>query len=84
MLVVYKYCRFKLSLDEVVELMAIRGIQLCHQTVHMRSCGRTIERKTSIDQSAAGAIRSNFGSMNNYGVVHHSKELNNGSRIKSD
>jgi len=34
MLVVYKYCRFKLSLDDVVELMAIRGIQLCHQTVH--------------------------------------------------
>jgi len=34
MLVVYHYFRFKLSLDDVVELMASRGIQLSHQTVH--------------------------------------------------
>ena len=34
MLAVYQYYRFKLSLDDVVELMATRGIQLCHQTVH--------------------------------------------------
>jgi len=34
MLVVHHYYRFKHSLDDVVELMAIRGIQLSHQTVH--------------------------------------------------
>lgn len=34
MLVVYHYYRFKLSLDDVVELMAIRGVHLSHQTVH--------------------------------------------------
>lgn len=34
MLVVYHYYRFKVSLDDVVELMATRGIHLSHQTVH--------------------------------------------------
>ncbi len=34
MLVVYHYIRFKLSLDDVVELMATRGFHLSHQTVH--------------------------------------------------
>ena len=34
MLVVYHYYRFKLSLDDVVELMALRGFSLSHQTVH--------------------------------------------------
>ena len=34
MLVVYHYCRFKLSLDDVVEVMALRNISLSHQTVH--------------------------------------------------
>ena len=34
LLVVYHYQRFKLSLDDVVELMAIRGIDISHQTVH--------------------------------------------------
>ncbi|MCP4762172.1 MAG: IS6 family transposase [archaeon] len=34
MLVVYHYYRFKVSLDDVVELMAMRGIHLSHQTVH--------------------------------------------------
>jgi transposase-like protein len=34
MLAVHYYYRFKNSLDDVVELMAIRGIHLSHQTVH--------------------------------------------------
>lgn len=34
MLVVYHYVRFKLSLDDVVELMAVRGFIISHQTVH--------------------------------------------------
>ena len=34
MLVVYYYYRFKLSLDDVAEIMAIRGIKLSHQTIH--------------------------------------------------
>ena len=34
MMVVHYYYRFKVSLDDVVELMAMRGFQLCHQTVH--------------------------------------------------
>ena len=34
MLVVHHYFRFKLSLDDIVELMLIRGIHLSHQTVH--------------------------------------------------
>ena len=34
LLVVYHYYRFKLSLDDVVELMALRNIYLSHQTVH--------------------------------------------------
>ncbi len=34
MLVVYHYYRFKLSQDDVVELMAIGGIHLSHKTVH--------------------------------------------------
>ena len=33
-LVVYLYYRFKNSLDDVVELMALRNIHLSHQTVH--------------------------------------------------
>lgn len=34
MLVVFYYYRFKVSLDDVVELMEIRGFHICHQTVH--------------------------------------------------
>ena len=34
MLAVHYYYRFKNSLDDVVELMAMRGIPLSHQTVH--------------------------------------------------
>lgn len=34
MITVYYYYRFKVSLDDVVELMEIRGFHLCHQTVH--------------------------------------------------
>lgn len=34
MLAVHYYYRFKVSLDDVVELMAIRGLYLSHQTVH--------------------------------------------------
>ncbi|MBT6538999.1 MAG: IS6 family transposase [Francisellaceae bacterium] len=34
MLAVYYYYKFKVSLDNVVELMAIRGLYLSHQTVH--------------------------------------------------
>ena len=33
-LVVYYYYRFKLSLDDVVELMILRGFSMSHQTVH--------------------------------------------------
>lgn len=34
MIVVHYYYRFKVSLDDVVELMAMRNISLSHQTVH--------------------------------------------------
>jgi transposase-like protein len=34
MLAVHYYYRFRNSLDDVVELMAMRGIHLSHQTVH--------------------------------------------------
>jgi transposase-like protein len=34
MLAVHYYYRFRNSLDDVVELMAMRGLHLCHQTVH--------------------------------------------------
>lgn len=34
MLATYYYYRFKISLDDVVELMALRGIYLSHQTIH--------------------------------------------------
>jgi len=34
MIVVHYYYRFKVSLDDVVELMAMRGICLSHQTIH--------------------------------------------------
>ena len=35
MMVVHYYYRFKVSLDDVVELMAMRNIYLSHQTVHV-------------------------------------------------
>lgn len=34
MLVVHYYYKFKVSLDDVVELMVMRGFHLSHQTVH--------------------------------------------------
>jgi len=34
MMAVHYYYRFKVSLDDVVELMAMRGLYLSHQTVH--------------------------------------------------
>ena len=34
MITVYFYYRFKVSLDDVVELMLMRNIHLSHQTVH--------------------------------------------------
>ncbi len=34
MLAVHYYYRFRTSLDDVVELMQMRGIHLSHQTVH--------------------------------------------------
>ena len=34
MIVLHYYFRFKVSLDDVVELMAMRGFHLSHQTVH--------------------------------------------------
>lgn len=34
MIAVHYYYRFKVSLDDVVELMTMRGFNLCHQTVH--------------------------------------------------
>jgi len=34
MIAVHYYYRFKVSLDDVVELMAMRGFHLSHQTVH--------------------------------------------------
>ena len=34
MLAVHYYYRFRNNLDDVVELMAMRGFHLCHQTVH--------------------------------------------------
>ena len=34
MIALHYYFRFKVSLDDVVELMAMRGFHLSHQTVH--------------------------------------------------
>lgn len=34
MIAVNYYYRFKVSLDDVVQLMAMRGFHLCHQTIH--------------------------------------------------
>ena len=34
MMAIHYYYRFRNSLDDVVELMAMRGFQLCHQTLH--------------------------------------------------
>ena len=34
MMTVYYYYRFKTSLDDVVELMHLRGFHMSHQTVH--------------------------------------------------
>jgi transposase-like protein len=34
MMAVHYYYRFKVSYDDVVELMAMRGFHLCHQTIH--------------------------------------------------
>ncbi len=34
MLTIHYYFRFRNSLDDVVELMALRGFHICHQTVH--------------------------------------------------
>ncbi|OGT06406.1 MAG: hypothetical protein A2X78_01510 [Gammaproteobacteria bacterium GWE2_37_16] len=34
MIAVHYYYRFKVSLDDVVELMSMRGFNLCHQTVN--------------------------------------------------
>lgn len=41
MMVVHYYYRFKVSLDEVVELMVMRGFHLSHQTIHnwVQTCG---------------------------------------------
>jgi len=33
LLVVYHYHRFKLSLDDITELISIKGVHICHQTV---------------------------------------------------
>ena len=47
MLVVYHYYRFKVSLDDVVKLMALRGFSLSHQAVHnlVQTFGVTLGRK---------------------------------------
>ena len=34
MIAIHYYYHFKVSLDDAVELTAIRGLHLCHQTVH--------------------------------------------------
>ena len=34
MMVVHYYYQFKVSLNDVVELILMRGFELCHQTVH--------------------------------------------------
>jgi len=34
MMAIHYYYRFKVSLDDVVELMAIRGFHISHQTIH--------------------------------------------------
>ena len=34
MMAINYYYRFKVSLDDVVQLMAMRGFYLCHQTIH--------------------------------------------------
>jgi len=56
MLVVYHYYRFKLSLDDVVELMATRGINLSHQTVHNWTQTFGTELGIKLRQSRKGAV----------------------------
>jgi putative transposase len=50
MLAVYYYYRFKVSLDDVVELMALRGFSLSHQTVHnwVQTFAVTLGRKCRV------------------------------------
>lgn len=55
MLVVYHYYRFKLSLDDLVELMAIRGIHLSHQTVHNWAQAFGTELGIQLRQARKGA-----------------------------
>lgn len=47
MMALHYYFRFKVSLDDVVELMMMRGITLCHQTAHnwVYTFGKTLGLK---------------------------------------
>ena len=55
MLVVYHYARFKLSMDDDVELMATRGFTLSHQTVHnwVQTFGTTLGLHSGINAGAS-------------------------------
>ncbi len=56
MLVVYHYLRFKLSLDDVVEVMALRGIHLSHQTVHNWAHTFGVELGITLRESRRGTM----------------------------
>jgi len=56
MLVVYYYYRFKVSLDDVVDLMTIRGIHLSHQTVHNWVQTFGVELGIKLRQSRQGKV----------------------------
>jgi len=52
MMVVHYYYRFKVSLDDVVELMVMRGFHLSHQTVHnwVQTFGVELGLKCQVDR----------------------------------
>lgn len=50
-LVVMMYVRFPLSLRNVEDLLAERGIDICHETVRLWWAGSTIEPKTHTNHS---------------------------------
>ncbi len=61
-LVVYHYYRFKVSLDDVVELMILRGFSFCHQTVHnwVQTFGIMLGRKCRASRKGKAGLKWNI------------------------
>ncbi len=62
MMTVYYYYRFKVSLDDVLELMLMRGFHLSHQTVPVNTTGILPDQITTDKEPALyPAIKAIFG-----------------------